>query len=197
VLGDPCPGHHKRFAVKMTGCVPAPPAKSAPVASFPVSWTNVQGMSGPVPHSRWMTSGYYGSSLFYWGEGGETEPRSLKPSLSTWIPRDNGMILDDDHVGGVTTSPASEWCAEAVGGGGLEVWAVRLSGHRMAVALFNRSPTDALITAQWEDLTLPPDRLMSVKDIWAGAKRGVHAANYTAKVESRGVVYLLLTPNVR
>ena len=141
--------------------------------------------------------GYDGSSLFYWGEGGEGEARSLKPSMSTWIPRENGMIVDDDHIGGVTMSPASEWCAEAVGGGGLEVWAVRLSGHRMAVALFNRSPTEASITARWEDLGLANDQKMGVKDVWAGAERGDHSSEYTAKVESRGVVYLLLTPNAR
>ena len=204
LLGDPCPGHHKRFAVRMSGCSPAKPPVVQPVATFPVQWSNDAGASGPLPHSRWMTSGYHGSSLWYWedepgaGNGREdsSKPRQLKPSMSSWIPRDNGLIIDDDHVGGVTTSPAKEWCAEAVGGGGLEVWAARLSGHRMAVALFNRSPSPAAvtITAHWADLGLQADAKMAVRDIWKAADVGVHARSYSAPVESRGVVYLLLTP---
>jgi hypothetical protein len=203
LLGDPCPGHHKRFAVRMSGCAPAKPVVAKPVASFPIHWSNDVGASGPVPHSRWMISGYDGSSLWYWAEDddggdhqeGSSRPRQLKPSRASWIPRDNGMIIDDDHIGGVVTSPAAQWCAEAVGGGGLEVWAAKLSGHRMAVALLNRSPSSAVtITAQWDDLGLRPDVKMSVRDIWEAAEVGVHVGSYSAQVESRGVVYLLLTP---
>ena len=151
-------------------------------------------MSGPVPHSRWMTGGYDGSSLFYWNDGDEKSPRQIKPSMAAWIPRDNGEIIDDDHIGGVTMSPAADWCAEAVGGGNLEVWAVQLSGHRMASVLFNRSPTAANITARWTDLGLEPSQQMAVRDVWAAADVGVHTGSYEARARSRGSVYILLTP---
>lgn len=193
-LGDPCPGHHKRLAVRMSGCAPAEPPVFKPVASFPFAWAPTFGMSGPVPHSRWMTGGYDGSSLFFWGEGDEKSPRQIKPSMAAWIPRDNGEIIDDDHIGDVTMSPAADWCAEAVGGGNLEVWAVQLSGHRMASVLFNRSPTATNITARWTDLGLEPSQQMAVRDVWAAADVGVHTGSYEARVRSRGAVYILLTP---
>ena len=104
------------------------------------------------------------------------------------------MIIDDDHIGGVSSSPAAEWCAEAVGGGGLEVWAAQLSGHRLAVALFNRSPSVSNISAVWSELGLPSEAKMSVRDIWRAADIGVITGSYSARVEPRGVVYLLLTP---
>ena len=202
LLGDPCPGHHKRFAVRMSGCAPAQPPVVKPVATFPVTWSNDEGASGPVPHSRWMTSGYHGSSLWYWADENDASghsqsdplPRQLKPSAPDWIPRDNGMVIDDDHIGGVSSSPAAEWCAEAIGGGGLEVWATRLSGHRLAVALFNRSPSGSNISAMWSDLGLPSETKMVVRDIWRDTDIGVVTGSYSAQVEPRGVVYLLLTP---
>eukprot|EP01043_Picozoa_sp_COSAG02_P129034 COSAG02_NODE_66570_length_255_cov_0.653846_1_plen_66_part_10 len=46
------------------------------------------------------------------------------------------------------------WCMEAVRGGNLEVWVAELSGHRLAVALINRSPMAASIRAPWDKLGL-------------------------------------------
>ena len=182
---DPCSGHHKRVAVRASGCTPAklPPAK--PKTSF-VSTTgggtlgycnsDTAGLSngrpfiqnassGPLPHSRWF--GPYGSeSEFVWeGNGTQIVSASAHP------------VIDDDCVGGITTDPRpANWCMEAVRGGNLEVWVAELSGHRLALALVNRSPKHATITAPWEAIGLLASKKMSVRDVWAAADKGTRSS---------------------
>ncbi len=201
---DPCSGHHKRVAVRASGCTPAklPPAK--PKTSF-VSTTgggtlgycnsDTAGLSngrpfiqnassGPLPHSRWF--GPYGSeSEFVWeGNGTQIVSASAHP------------VIDDDCVGGITTDPRpANWCMEAVRGGNLEVWVAELSGHRLALALVNRSPKHATITAPWEAIGLLASKKMSVRDVWAAADKGTHAGEYSTEVAGKGVALLVLSPS--
>ncbi|KAL6123480.1 hypothetical protein ACLB2K_076002 [Fragaria x ananassa] len=47
-----------------------------------------------------------------------------------------------------------------------QVWAGPLSGHRLAVALWNRGSTTKTITAKWEALGLQSSISVSVRDLW-------------------------------
>ena len=83
---------------------------------------------------------------------------------------------------------------EAVYGGNLEVWAAELSGHRLAVALINRSPLAAQILAPWGKLGLADEARMSVRDVWESANMGVHSRQYSTEVGGKSASLLVLTP---
>ena len=83
---------------------------------------------------------------------------------------------------------------EAVHGGNLEVWVAELSGHRLAVALINRSPVAAQIVAPWSKLGLVDGARMSVRDIWESANVGVHSQQYSTEVGGKSASLLVLTP---
>lgn len=50
--------------------------------------------------------------------------------------------------------------------GCLQVWAGPLSGHRLAVVLWNRCSKSATITAQWGALGLESSTAVSIRDLW-------------------------------
>jgi alpha-galactosidase len=83
---------------------------------------------------------------------------------------------------------------EAVRGGDLEVWVAELSGDRRAVALVNRSPLRASISAPWAKLGLVAAARMSVRDVWEAADKGEHTGKYSTEVNGKGVALLVLTP---
>ena len=122
--------------------------------------------------------------------------RTLHPSSVLWGQKDEGVIIDNDHVGGLEVTPASEWCAEAVGVGNLEVWHAVLVGGKHAVALFNRSPHQSNITADWEMLGLASNATMAVTNVWKNSSLGKQVANkVTVSVNAHGIVLLLLVRN--
>ena len=90
--------------------------------------------------------------------------------------------------------PAGNWCMEAVGGGSLEVWVVKLSGHRLAVALINRSPMAASVRAPWDILGLAKGSKMSVRDVWSGEDDGVHSGQDSAEGSGKSAKLLVLKP---
>lgn len=50
--------------------------------------------------------------------------------------------------------------------GELEVWAGPLSGNRIALVLWNRGPSKALVTAHWSDIGLNQTTVVNAKDLW-------------------------------
>ncbi|CAL9192574.1 unnamed protein product [Musa hybrid cultivar] len=47
-----------------------------------------------------------------------------------------------------------------------EVWVGPLSGYRTVVVLLNRSPEFRTIATQWDDIGLPPNMVVEVRDLW-------------------------------
>lgn len=47
-----------------------------------------------------------------------------------------------------------------------QVWAGPLSGYRVAVVLLNRGPWRNAITAQWDDIGIPPNSNVQARDVW-------------------------------
>uniref|UniRef100_A0A804JJI8 alpha-galactosidase n=1 Tax=Musa acuminata subsp. malaccensis TaxID=214687 RepID=A0A804JJI8_MUSAM len=79
--------------------------------------------------------------------------------------------------------------------GDSEVWARPLSGYRTVVVLLNRSLEFRIITAQWDDIGLPPNTVVEVKDLWKHAtleKRFVNELR--ADVHHHSCKMFLLTP---
>lgn len=76
---------------------------------------------------------------------------------------------------------------------GLQVWAKKLqtkTGHKYAVALFNRSGNDAEITLDFSKLSLAGP--VAVRDLWAHKDLGKLTGKYAVKVPSHGVQLLVV-----
>ncbi|KAL2330529.1 hypothetical protein Fmac_018110 [Flemingia macrophylla] len=50
--------------------------------------------------------------------------------------------------------------------GDIEIWAGPLSGYRVAVVLLNRGPLRYAITADWDDIGIPPKSVVEARDLW-------------------------------
>ncbi|KAE9612034.1 Alpha-galactosidase [Lupinus albus] len=48
----------------------------------------------------------------------------------------------------------------------LEVWAGSLSGNKTAVILWNRSSSNATVTASWSDIGLKLGTKVDARDLW-------------------------------
>ena len=47
-----------------------------------------------------------------------------------------------------------------------QVWAGPLSGYRVALVLLNRGRRRKAITAEWDDIGLPPTSAVEARDLW-------------------------------
>ncbi|KAG4925391.1 hypothetical protein JHK87_050931 [Glycine soja] len=47
-----------------------------------------------------------------------------------------------------------------------QIWAGPLSGYRVAVVLLNRGPSKISITANWDDIDIPPKSAVEARDLW-------------------------------
>jgi len=145
--------------------------------------SNQPGASGPWPHTRYLI--HYGGGVAWT----LTLPNPGAIKLS-----DGSSVLNDDGVGGVTVG--GEWCIDLVTGGGLETWAVPLVGGKIGVALYNRSPAPAAVTATWADIGAQAGQTYMVRDIWAASDAGMHMDSYTDEaVPPHGVTLLVLSPS--
>ena len=86
-------------------------------------------------------------------------------------------------------------------GGGLDVYAVPLSGGRFSAVLLNRSPETADITLHFADLSALGVSAAgtvvkaNVRDILKHKEEGERTSRYTTAVASHGVAHVILTPN--
>ena len=47
-----------------------------------------------------------------------------------------------------------------------QIWAAPLSGYRVAVVLLNRGLLPNAITANWDDIGIPPKSIVEARDVW-------------------------------
>ncbi|URE33394.1 alpha-galactosidase [Musa troglodytarum] len=76
-----------------------------------------------------------------------------------------------------------------------DVWTAPLSGYRTVVVLLNRSLEFRIITAQWDDIGIPPKTVVEARDLWKHAtleKRFVNKVK--ANVRPHACKMFLLTP---
>ena len=153
-------------------------------------WNNDEYGSGPHPHTRYITpnGGCCGPA------GGTTwrvDYSKLAAGEAVQLEADSDVIVDDDGIGGVSTTGGG-FCMGLATFGGLEVWAGPLVDGKIVVTLFNRSPAAEEITAHWSDIGAAGS--YSVRDVWAAAERGKATGNYSASVEAHATMLLVLTP---
>ncbi|XP_047947141.1 alpha-galactosidase-like isoform X2 [Salvia hispanica] len=78
--------------------------------------------------------------------------------------------------------------------GDLEVWGGALSRNRVAVALWNRGPSVATITAHWSDIGLNHTKLVDARDLWAHKTQKSLKGQISASVASHDCKMYILTP---
>lgn len=172
-----------------------------------LGWNNQFGASGPLPHTRWLTSA--GSALFSYNFS-QADGSPLKALSSS--------IYNDNNIGNV--SVGGDFCLAASRLGNLEVWAGPVS-KGMVVVLLNRSPNTDNITVDFSLLppAAPPteadraraegrkpyantplptagytaDSSFNIRDLWAQRDLGKFTGSYSASVLSQGAQMLLLT----
>ncbi|KAI3941720.1 hypothetical protein MKX01_018310 [Papaver californicum] len=79
--------------------------------------------------------------------------------------------------------------------GDLEIWAGPLSGHRIALVLWNRGTQQAPITANWPDIGLKPSTVVNVRDLWAHSTQASVKDSMSATVDSHACRMYVLAPN--
>ncbi|EEF41561.1 alpha-galactosidase/alpha-n-acetylgalactosaminidase, putative [Ricinus communis] len=79
--------------------------------------------------------------------------------------------------------------------GCLQVWAGPLSGHRMAVVLWNRCSKAATITARWDALGLESGTSVAVRDLWQHKDiTGDSVASFGTRVDAHDCAMYTFTP---
>ncbi|KAJ4830556.1 Alpha-galactosidase 3 [Turnera subulata] len=77
-----------------------------------------------------------------------------------------------------------------------QVWAGPLSGHRVAVAFWNRCSKAATITAKWDALGLESSTSVSVRDLWEHKDVAADVvASFGARVDAHDCHMYIFTPH--
>ncbi|XP_051142878.1 alpha-galactosidase 3-like [Andrographis paniculata] len=80
--------------------------------------------------------------------------------------------------------------------GSYQVWAGPLSGHRIAVVLWNRGSRAARITAKWDSIGLESSTRVAIKDLWKHelvSKNSI--GSFSARVNSHACEMYIFTPS--
>lgn len=101
-------------------------------------------------------------------------------------------LLTNDEVIDVDQDPLGKPGRRLTKTGDLEVWARELEDGSLAVGLFNRGGSPAVITASWADLGLQGKR--RVRDLWRQKDIGVLEETFEAAVAGHGVVLVRMWP---
>lgn len=153
-----------------------------------LSVNNQVGGTGPWPHTLYTDSySWHAASLVTLNASAAAKG---EPTVIQWA--DTTSLIDDDLLGNVTVGGA--FCLDVVTAGMLETWTAPLTHGRAAAALLNRSPGADSVSVTAADVGWPAGTRFSVRDIWAGADRGVFTGSYTAAVDATAVALLVLTP---
>ncbi|KAK2456303.1 alpha-galactosidase [Trifolium repens] len=76
----------------------------------------------------------------------------------------------------------------------LEVWAGPLSKNKLAVILWNRSSSNATVTASWSDIGLEPKTIVDARDLWEHSTQSLVSGEISAELDSHACKMYVLTP---
>jgi alpha-galactosidase len=128
--------------------------------------------------------------------------------LRTMTAETRAILLNKDVIA-VNQDKLGKAASRLAVNGETEVWARPLDGGAYAVGLFNRGAAEAEVSVKWADLgsgasaasngtasaAAAAARPRVVRDLWAGADRGVMPEGFSAKVAPHGVVMLRVSPS--
>ncbi|WOK98900.1 alpha-galactosidase [Canna indica] len=163
-------------------------------------------------NDKWATyagpGGWNDPDMLEVGNGGMTK-EEYRSHLSIWalakaplligcdvrsISKDALEILSNSEVIDVNQDSLGVQGRKVVSRGGKEVWAGPLSSNRIAVVLWNRGSSQAIIKVEWSDLGLSPSTVLQVRDLWAHSDIGSAQGQLTGTVDSHACKMYVLTP---
>jgi hypothetical protein len=157
---------------------------------------NAMGASGPVAHTRYLSTDQSRSSTAsatWLREPVSSSGHEDDQPLFRLMAADRIGVRDDDKVGGVTIG--GDFCLGLAADGDSEVWAGPLTDKKWAVALLNRNPTaNATIALDYTMFNATADASFSLYDIWEGQAIGTHKGSFSTTVQPQSATYLILTP---
>ncbi len=107
--------------------------------------------------------------------------RSMTPEITGILTNGEVIAVDQD---------ATQQGRRIRKDGGLEVWAKKLDGGAQAVVLFNRGQADATVAVSWQELGLPYDAELKVRDLWAKKDLAPVKGTFSATVPSHDVLMI-------
>ncbi|XP_045794191.1 alpha-galactosidase-like [Trifolium pratense] len=75
----------------------------------------------------------------------------------------------------------------------LEVWAGPLSKNKLAVVLWNRSSSNATVTASWSDIGLEPNTIVDARDLWEHSTQSLVSGEISVELDSHACKMYVLT----
>jgi alpha-galactosidase len=102
-------------------------------------------------------------------------------------------LLSNDEVLAVDQDSLGKQAVRVASANDLDVFAKTLEDGSLAVGLFNRSATNAIVTANFSDLKISGPQ--TVRDLWRQKDLGVFSDKFEAPVASHGVVLVRIIPN--
>ncbi|GMG98944.1 hypothetical protein Nepgr_000784 [Nepenthes gracilis] len=104
-------------------------------------------------------------------------------------------IIGNSEVIAVNQDPLGVQAKKVRMEGDREVWAGPLSRYRVALLLINRAALRTSITANWDDIGIPPKSVVEARDLWKHETLTQNfVGNLTATVDSHASKMYILTP---
>lgn len=111
------------------------------------------------------------------------------------LTKETKDIITNTEVIAVNQDPLGVQAKKVRSEGDLEVWAGPLSGYRVALVLLNRGPWRNAVTAQWDDIGIPPNSKVQARDLWEHTTlKTIFVANLTATLDSHSCKLYILKP---
>ncbi|KAL6194604.1 hypothetical protein ACLB2K_035686 [Fragaria x ananassa] len=93
-------------------------------------------------------------------------------------------LLSNKEVIAVNQDKLGAQGKQVTSGTDLQVWAGPLSDNRVALVLWNRSPSKATVTAHWSDIGLKPATVVEARDLWEHSTGPSVSEKLSADLES-------------
>ncbi len=107
--------------------------------------------------------------------------RSMTPEIRDILTNKDAIAVDQDPL---------QQGRQLRKDGDLEVWVKNLAGEARAVILFNRGQAPAPVALSWQEIGLPFDAELKVRDLWAKRDVGVVKGTFSVRVPAHDVVMI-------
>ena len=136
-----------------------------------------------------MTVAEYRAHFSLWGL--LSAPLIAGNDIRSMTPEIRDILINKDVI--AVDQDATQQGRRIRKDGDLEVWVKNLPGDARIVVLLNRDRAEAPMAVSWQELGLPFDAALKVRDLWTKKDLGVVRGTFSAGVPSHDVVMIKVT----